>query len=141
MEFPEYLKKEIPTVLSKANVSVFPEKETSETEMWVRAIALARTADGNHTLVLLTRQPNMEYAITYNGAQSPVREFVEFYPYELLNKKYIRGFKGNAAEPRIEYLRSLNLPYAEGVDYSAMSVSELNKAIVGAAVYMQINNK
>lgn len=129
-------------ILNKALIDEFPGKETEETKLWVRAIALVRKCDGNYGYAILVRNHTMSYSYQYvNGSTSPVLLVDEIYPYELLNKKYIKGFKGNATAPRVDYLRSLNLPYAEDVKWEEMSFAQLNKEIVGAAVYLQLNNK
>jgi hypothetical protein len=60
------------------------------------------------------------------------------YPYVKIDKANIKKFADkNDRESRIKYLLSLHLPYQ--IDFENASVADLNKEIVKAAVFQQLN--
>lgn len=128
-------------VLRHAYLTQMPEEENEKTKLWIRAIAFVRKQNGDYGYAIVQRTPDFNTTYLYtNGESVAVSSIEKTYPFIVLDKRYIKTFKGNATEPRVAYLKSVN----PDVDYSKMDFKELNKAIVGIAIAQQIedlNNK
>lgn len=128
-------------ILEFAHLTELPNEVTEETKLWVRAIGYVRKQNGEHGWVVMQREHDMTVRpIKTVGSMSPVAVVEKYYPYILLDKKYIKGFRTDASKPRIEYLQSLKLPYFSEKDFENMTLAQLNKEIVGAAIYLQIKD-
>ena len=127
----------IADALQKAFLTQLPQPADQKT-VWIEGIAKIRLADGSVGYGIVKRNPDLTHRVCYiNGSISAIVEVEEVYPYITLNKDYIKKFgKNEGEEARIKYLRSLNLPCIS-VDLSEMTLDELNKEVVKAAVYMQ----
>ena len=138
MDYLEKLKKDM---LDTVHLTELPDEVNEETKLWVRAIALIRKQSGDYGYAVLERYPDITYRyLMVNGATSPIKSTEKIYPYLLLDKKYIKGFKGNGLEQRVAYLKSMHLPYERDRKWDEMNLTELNKEIVGAAIYLQLQD-
>lgn len=137
----KFLEKYRIDIMNYVKINEFPQEETEDTKLWIKAIALVRKHNSTYAYANLVRNPDMSYSVEHiNGSMSPIASYEKIYPYLLLDVKYIKGFRGNGYEPRVEYLKSLSLPYLNNVDLTKMTLADLNKEIVGAAVYLQLND-
>lgn len=129
----------IADVLNKAHLVEMPKPVDTKT-VWLEGIAKIRLANnsigyGIVKMVDLDADPVVTYI---NGDTFAITEIEEVYPYVILRKEYIKKFTSKEKEPaRINYLKSLHLPYAEENTFDNMTIEELNKEIVRAAFYLQ----
>lgn len=135
----DYEQKLIADVLHYAHLAEMPEKMLSGSKsLWIEAIAKIKKADGNVGYGIVKRNADLSYRVVYvNGSTSTIVDLIEIYPYINLDSKYIKKFtKKDDMASRIQYLRSMNLPYF--IDYETSTIDDLNKEIVKAAVYQQL---
>lgn len=128
--------------LAKAFLTKLPEPADQKT-VWIEGIAKIRLADGSVGYGIVKRNTDLTHRVCYiNGNISAISEVEEFYPYITLNKDYIKKFgKKDGEKERIEYLKSLKLPYANiGGYFDDMTLDELNREVVKAAVYQQMKD-
>lgn len=131
----------ISDVLNFAHLTKLPKKTDNSKSIWIEAIAKIRMSDNSIAYGIVKRNPDLSYRVAYNnGAIATVVGLEEVYPFVLLDKQYIQKFgKDDTEKERIAYLKSLNLPYAMAQNYfDNMTIDELNKEVVKAAVYQQI---
>lgn len=132
----------IADVLQKAHLTELPKKSNNKS-VWIEAIAKIRLGNASIAYGIIKKNPDMSYRVTYlNGDVSPIVEIEEVYPYITINKDYIKKFgKKEDEKERIEYLKSLKLPYANAVGYfDNMTIDELNKEVVKAAMWRQMQD-
>ena len=123
-----------------AHLAEMPDKMgPNSKKIWIEAVAKIKKADGNIGYGIVKRNADMSYRVTYiNGSTASIVDLLEIYPYINLDSKYIKKFtKKDDMASRIQYLRSLNLPYV--IDFETATIDDLNKEIVKAAVYQQLN--
>lgn len=127
----------ISDVLRMAHLTELP-KKADKKSVWIEAIAKIRLGDGSVGYGIVKRNPDLTHRVCYvNGNIAAISNVEEEYPYITLNSEYIKKFgKNEGEEARIKYLRSLNLP-CTSPDICEMTLDELNKEVVKAAVYMQ----
>lgn len=126
-------------VLQVAHLSKFPAKMSKKTALWVEAIAKIRKKDGTYGYGILKHNEKLEsYPMYINGTVAAIDTVEEIYPYLVLDKGYIQTFDNDEVQPRIEYLKSLNLPYAKDGEFDNMDAEQLNEQVVKAAMYQQI---
>lgn len=127
----------ISDALRVANLTELPKKADKKT-VWIEGVAKITLADGSTAYGIVKRNPDLTHRVAYvNGNTAAIAKVEEVYPYVTLNSEYIKKFgKNDGEEARIKYLRSLNLPCTHP-DLSEMTLEELNKEVVKAAVYMQ----
>lgn len=131
----------ISDVLNFAHLTSIPKKRDDSKSIWIEAVAKIRLSDNSIAYGIVKRNPDLSYRVAYiNGAIATVVGLEEVYPFVLLDKQYIQKFgKDDTEKERIAYLKSLNLPYAMAQNYfDNMTIDELNKEVVKAAVYQQI---
>lgn len=138
----QYETKLIADVLNAAHLAQMPKKANSEKVIWLEAIAKLRLADNNMAYGILRRNPDLTHRVLYvNGSISMIANVEELYPYITLDKERVKKFTAaQKEEARIDYLRSLELPYLAGVSLEDMTLDNLNKEVVKAAVYEQLND-
>ena len=131
----------IADVLNQAHLAELP-KVADGKKVWIEAIAKIKLRDGSVGYGIIKRNPDLTRRVTYiNGNTSAIAEVMEVYPYEVLQPQYIKKFTAKEKEnARINYLKSLHLPYLEGLDMSELTIEELNRMVVQAAVYMQLRD-
>lgn len=135
----EYEKKLLADALNAANLTKLPPKMDPEEVIWIEGIAKIKLIDGSFGFGIVKRNPDLTHIVTYiNGATSPIMCVEEVYPYNKIDKANIKKFADkDDRESRINYLRSLHLPYS--IDFENATVSDLNKEVVKAAVFQQLN--
>ena len=125
--------------LQKAYLTELPKPADSK-NVWIEGIAKIRLSDGSIGYGIVKRNEDLTTRVSYiNGHIATIVEVEEVYPYITLNKDYIKKFgKNDSEQARINYLKSLHLPWAFAADYfDNMTLDELNKEVVKAAMYMQ----
>ena len=127
----------IADALRVAHLTELP-KKADKKSVWIEGVAKITLSDGSTAYGIVKRNPDLTHRVVYvNGNTAAISNVEEVYPYITLNSGYIKKFgKNEGEEARIKYLRSLNLPCIS-IDLSEMTLEELNKEVVKAAVYMQ----
>lgn len=127
----------ISDALRVAHLTELP-KPANKKNVWIEGIAKIKLSDGSIGYGIVKRNPDLTHRVAYvNGNIATISEIEEIYPYITLNSDYIKKFgKNDREEARIKYLRSLNLPCTHP-DLSEMTLEELNKEVVKAALYQQ----
>lgn len=126
--------------LQKAHLTELPKKADNKS-VWIEGVAKIRLDNKSVGYGIVKRNPDLSYRVTYiNGDTYAINSIEEVYPYVTLQKEYIKKFgKNEGEEARIKYLRSLNLS-CTSPDICEMTLDELNKEVVKAAVYMQLKD-
>lgn len=127
--------------LREAHLTQLP-KVAAKNTVWLEGIAKIRKANGSIAYGIVKRNPDLTHRVIYvNGDIFAISEIVEVYPYVTLDKSYIKTFTAKEKEDaRIKYLKSLEIPSVCPVNYEGMTMEELNKEIIKAAVYMQLKD-
>lgn len=127
--------------LREAHLTQLP-KEATKNTVWLEGIAKIRKANNSVAYGIVRRNPDLTHRVTYvNGDIFSITEVEEVYPYVTLDKSYVKTFdKKDKEAARINYLKSLNLPSVSPVNYDEMTLEDLNKEVVKAAVYMQLKD-
>lgn len=127
----------IADALRMAHLTELP-KKADKKSVWIEGVAKIMLSDGSTAYGIVKRNTDLTQRVAYvNGNTAAIAKVEEVYPYITLNSDYIKKFgKNDGEEARIKYLRSLNLPCTHP-DLSEMTLDELNKEVVKAAVYMQ----
>lgn len=135
----EYEKKLLADALSTAHLTKLPAKMDPKEVIWIEGVAKIKLVDGSYGFGIVKRNPDLSYTVTYiNGATSPILYVEEVYPYVKIDTSNIKKFSDKEdRDGRINYLQSLHLPYE--IDFENATVADLNKEIVKAAVFQQLN--
>lgn len=125
--------------LRMAHLTELPKKADKKT-VWIEGVAKILLSDGSTAYGIVKRNPDLTHRVAYvNGNTAAIAKVEEVYPYITLQHEFIHKFgKNDGEEARIKYLRSLNLPCISP-DICEMTLEELNKEVVKAAVYRQLN--
>lgn len=131
----------IQDALRQARLTKLPKAATKNT-VWLEGIAKIRKANNSVAYGIVRRNPDLTHSVTYvNGDIFSITGIEEVYPYVTLDKSYIKTFDNKDKEAaRINYLKSLNLPSVAPVNYDDMTMEELNKEVVKAAIYLQLKD-
>lgn len=131
----------IADALRVAQMAKLPAKTSPEDLTWIEGVAKIRLSDASVGYGIVRRNPNLSVSYKYvNGNTAAIAAIEEVYPYESIDKRRIKKFgKDDDAEGRVKYLKSLNLPYE--IDFENATIADLNKEVVRAALFMQLNNK
>ena len=122
-----------------AHLTELPKKAGMKS-VWIDGVAKITLADGSTAYGIVKRNPDLTQRVAYvNGNTAAIAKVEEVYPYITLNSDYIKKFgKNDGEQARINYLKSLRLPWAFASDYfDNMTLEELNKEVVKAALYQQ----
>ena len=132
----------ISDVLNFAHLASLPKRVDPRKSLWIEAIAKFRLANNSVGYGVVKRNLDLTYRVLYvNGSTASIVDIEEAYPYIMLEKQYIKKFTDKAGEKeRIAYLESLNLPYVAECYFDNMSIDDLNKEVVKAAVYQQLKS-
>ena len=132
----------ISDVLEFARLTSLPKRVDPKKSLWIEAIAKFRLANNSVGYGVVKRNIDLSYRVLYvNGSTAAIVDIEEAYPYIMLEKQYIKKFTDKAGEKeRIAYLESLNLPYVAEGYFDGMSIDDLNKEVVKAAVYQQLKS-
>ena len=130
----------ISDVLNFAHLTSLPKRVDPKKSLWIEAVAKIRLSNNAEVYGIVKRNPDLTHRVTYiNGATAAIVNVEEIYPYIVLDKDRIKKFAPQAGtKARVDYLKSLNLPYADTLDFDGMSIDDLNKEVVKAAVYQQL---
>lgn len=129
----------ISDALKMAHLTELP-KKADKKSVWIEGIAKILLSDGSTAYGIVKRNNDLTHRVVYvNGNTASIVKVEEVYPYITLNSDYIKKFgKNDGEEARINYLKSLHLPWAFSADhFDNMTLEELNKEVVKAALYMQ----
>lgn len=129
----------ISDALRMAHLTELP-KKADKKSVWIEGVAKITLADGSTAYGIVKRNLDLTHRVVYvNGNLSAISKVEEVYPYITLNSDYIKKFgKNEGEEAKINYLKSLRLPWAFAADYfDNMTLEELNKEVVKAALYQQ----
>jgi hypothetical protein len=131
----------IADALRVAQITKLPAKTTADDLTWIEGVAKIRLSDASIGYGIVRRNPNLSVSYKYiNGNTAAIANIEEVYPYESIDKRRIKKFgKDDDAEARVAYLKSLNLPYE--INFENATISDLNKEVVKAALFMQLNSK
>lgn len=130
----------IADALCKAQLSKLPTKTSPDDLTWIEGVAKIRLSDASFGYGIVKRNPDLSVSYKYvNGNTAAIAAIEEVYPYESIDKRRIKKFSKDDAESRVAYLKSLNLPYK--IDFENATIADLNKEVVKAALFMQLNNK
>ena len=132
----------ISDVLEFAQLTSLPKRVGPKKSLWIEAVAKFRLANNSVGYGVVKRNIDLSYRVLYvNGSTASIVDIEEAYPYIMLEKQYIKKFTEKAGEKeRITYLESLNLPYVGEGYFDGMSIDDLNKEVVKAAVYQQLKS-
>lgn len=132
----------ISDVLNFAHLASLPKRVDPKKSLWIEAVAKFRLANNSVGYGVVKRNMDLSYRVLYvNGSTASIVDIEEVYPYIMLEKQYIKKFTEKAGEKeRIAYLESLNLPYVAEGYFDGMSIDDLNKEVVKAAVYQQLKS-
>lgn len=126
--------------LSYCSLRALPEPEDKE-NVWIRAIAKVAKADGQEYYAYVELDENLNKRIIKDfGAISALVRIVEYYPFSYLKPAFMPKFKGKnkeSKEERIAYLTRYN----KDLDYSNLSVKELDKLILKGAIKKQMEQE
>lgn len=129
-------------VLNQAHLAEMPKKADNKT-VWIEAVAKIRLANNSIGYGIVKRYDlDSEPVVTYiNGDVFAIIGIEEVYPFIVLQKEYIKKFTAKEKEnARINYLKSLHMPYLEGVSLEDMTMEELNKEVVRSAFHLQLKD-
>jgi hypothetical protein len=131
----------IADALRVAQMTKLPAKTSPEDLTWVEGVAKIRLSDASIGYGIVGRNPDLSVSYKYiNGNTAAIAAIEEVYPYESIDKRRIKKFgKDDDAESRVAYLKSLNLPYE--INFENATIADLNKEVVKAALFMQLNSK
>lgn len=137
----DYENRLISDALNKAGLAQLPPAAKPEDLTWIEGVAKIRLDNGGYCYGIVKRTPDTNFIVSYkNGPISAIKYVEEVYPYTLLDKSRVKKFTAKEdAKARINYLKALHLPYE--IDFENATLADLNKEIVKAALYQQINNK
>ena len=132
----------ISDVLNFAHLTSLPKRVDPKKSLWIEAVAKFRLANNSVGYGVVKRNLDLTYRVLYiNGSTASIVDIEEVYPFIILEKQYIKKFTDKAEEKeRIAYLESLNLPYVAEGYFDGMSIDDLNKEVVKAAVYQQLKS-
>lgn len=121
--------------LTACSLRELPEVDTKEYQ-WLKAIALVQKRDGSQSYVLMEKDKDMNNRIVKDfGNISSILKVLNIYPYSFLNAMSMPKFKTVKKEERIDWLK---INGEKGVDYSEMSLKELNAEVLRVATNAQM---
>lgn len=116
--------------LTYCSLRELPEEDTKEYQ-WLKAVALVQKRDGSQSYVLIEKDKDMKDRIVKDfGHISSILKVLNIYPYEYLDADKTPKFKTLKKEERIDWLK---LNGEHGVDYSEMTLKELNAEVLKVA--------
>lgn len=128
-----WLEQSLIECLKWAKIPSLPEEDDNE-NIWIKAIALVEKKDGTESYVAVTKDDNLENKIVKDfGSVSIVHSIKAYYPYLYLSAAFVPEFKTRKKEERIAYLSKC---YRD-MDFSGMSLKELDKLIIQRAIKQQ----
>lgn len=106
-------------------------KEDNGEYVWIKALALVSKMDGTKGYALVIKGDNGKPKIMKDfGTVAAIKTIDKFYPFALLDEKYMPVFKTKGKEERIEWLTFMG----RKLDFDKLTTKELNKEVVNTAV-------
>lgn len=126
--------------LAYCNLRALPEPDDKE-NVWIRAIAKVAKADGQEYYAYVEKGDNLENRIIKDfGSISAMVSVIEYYPFSYLKPAFMPKFKGKSKEGKDERIAYLTR-YNKDVDYSNLSVKELDRIILLGAIKKQMEQE
>ena len=130
-------KESLVRALSYCSLRELPEIEDGET-IWIKALALVEKGTGEECFVELTKDYDMlSNKVTKDfGGTGAIFKYKSIHPYLYLSSSYMPSFRDRTKDSRIAYLERVR----PGIDWSSKGFKELNSAIIGIAIKLQLNS-
>lgn len=137
MELSKATRVSLLKALSKCSLRELPEKYDGE-DVWIKALALVVKATGEECFVSLTKDPKTLTDKISNdfGGTGVVIKYKSIHPYLYLSDDFMPKFNDKSKESRAAYLHKMD----PATDWSKKTLKELNNAIIGIAIKLQLNN-
>lgn len=136
----KYEQEKLKEAMDEAGITTLPKGISPDIPIWIKGVAKIQLCDGSIAYGIVKREKNMDLSVvSIKGNTSSVRLIEEVYPIVTINKQKIKKFPESEKDNlniRINYLKSLDLPYP--IDYENASLKDLNKEVVRAALYFQL---
>jgi hypothetical protein len=122
--------------LSYCSLRELPEPDNGE-DVWIKALALVTKSDGSDYFVNIVKDADtLENKVKKDfGPTGAITKYKEFYPYLYLSPEYMPKLSDKSKDAKIEYLSRVY----PNRDWSKFTVKELQNAIIGSAITMQLN--
>lgn len=122
--------------LSYCSLRELPEPDNGE-DVWIKALALVMKSDGSDYFVNVVKDAEtLENIIKCDfGPTGAIVKYKEFYPYLYLSPEYTPKLADKSKDAKVEYLSKI-FPHK---NWSKCTVKELQNAIIGSAITMQLN--
>jgi hypothetical protein len=126
-------------VLKWSGCNKLPKKDDGESE-WILAIARVCKVDGSISYCIIENGYMEETRVIKDfGKSAAIKKYVSVYPYVFLKKEYVNKFtRNNTREAKIDYIKQLGF-YKKTL--SELSDAQIEKLLIKAAKYKQINNQ
>lgn len=123
--------------LSYCSLRELPDADSGE-DVWIKALALVTKTNGCDYFVALEKDAKtlVNRVKKDFGDTGAIVEYKEIYPYLYLSSEYMPKFQDKTKDARIKYLSGIN----PNVNWSKLSLKELNDAVIGVAISLQLNN-
>jgi hypothetical protein len=122
--------------LSHCSLRELPDLDRGE-DIWIKALALVTKTDGSRCYVAIEKDPktlNNRVKKDFGGTGAIVA-YNEFYPYLYLSQEYMPKLADKSKDAKVEYLSKI-FPHK---NWSKCAIKELQNAIIGSAIMMQLN--
>lgn len=123
--------------LSYCSLRELPPIDNGE-DVWIKALALVEKTDGGDYFVDLQKDPTtlLNKIKKDFGHTGSIVKYKEVYPYLYLSSDFMPTFNDKTKESRVTYLERV-MPTG---NWKTMSLKDLNNAIIGVAISLQLNN-
>lgn len=130
------LEKSLIDALSYCALRELPPEDKGE-DIWISAVVLLTKRNGTKSYAVVQKDTKGENKILKDfGEVSPIVKIEKVYPYLYLNSNFVPTFDSKKKEDRIKWLQMV---YPKR-DFSEMSIKELNREIINAAIQNQIKS-
>lgn len=123
--------------LSACSLRELPEIEDGET-IWIKALALVEKVTGEECFIELTKDcDTLSNRVTRDfGGTGAIFKYKSIHPYLYLSSSYMPSFNDRTKDSRIAYLERMR----PDIDWSSKGFKELNSAIIGVAIKLQLDS-
>lgn len=123
--------------LSSCSLRELPEIDSGE-DVWIKALAMVEKSTGEECFVSLSKDPyTLKNKVSRDfGSTGAIVKYISIHPYMYLSDNFMPKFRDKSKDSRVEYLKRLD----RNVDWDKKTLKELNDAIIGFAIMMQLNN-
>ena len=123
--------------LAHCSLRELPELDNGD-DVWIKALALVEKTDGCEYFVdlhkdahTLTNKVKRDF-----GPTGAIVRYKAIYPYLYLSSDFMPTFNDKTKDSRVKYLERMSPTR----DWSKLSLKELNDAVIGVAITLQLNN-